>query len=83
MEGWTWVGGGGSWELEKWIGKWVNKRHFYVEGMSFKLLKHAFKCYNKRYEKKLREITDTGKMQYGFKSGKEATNVVLALRRMI
>ena len=48
-----------------------------------KLLEHAFKCYNKRYEKKLREITDTGKMQYSFKSGKEATNVVLVLKRMI
>ena len=47
-----------------------------------RLLEHAFKYYEKTWKIGW-EKSDTDKMQYGFKSGKEAIDAILVLRRLI
>ena len=47
-----------------------------------RLLEHAFMYYEKTWKIGW-EKSDTDKMQYGFKSGKEAIDAILVLRRLI
>ena len=48
-----------------------------------KLLKHAFKLYEKILDGRLREVVDVDKMQYGFMPGRGTVDAVFVLRRLM
>ena len=47
-----------------------------------KLLEHAFKLYEKILDRRLREVVDIDKMQYGFMPGRGTVDAVFVLRRL-
>ena len=47
-----------------------------------KLLEHAFKLYEKVLDRRLREVVDIDKKQYGFMQGRGTVDAMFVLKRL-